>query len=139
LTKPTKWKEYTAICLLGGAGYSLLELLWRGFTHWTMTVTGSVCFALIYRTNEKMRGERWWKKCAAGSFIVTSVELMVGCVINIILRWNVWDYSGRRFHVMGQICPLYSALWFLLCIPLCPLTAFLRHKLQKTTERGGNA
>jgi len=26
----------------------------------------------------------------------------------------VWDYSDRRWNVYGQICPLYSLLWFVL-------------------------
>ena len=35
--------------LFGGTGYALLELLWRGFTHWSMFVLGGVCYLLVGR------------------------------------------------------------------------------------------
>lgn len=130
----TAIKEYSIIYLVGSTGYSLLELLWRGFTHWTMAVTGGVVLMLLYHTNRKFRGVNLWKKCFAGTFIVTSVELIVGCVVNIILRWNVWDYSRQHCNLLGQICLLYSVLWFFLCIPVNFLCAFLEKRLSKRRE-----
>ena len=32
--------EYLMVFLLGGAGYCLIEVLWRGFTHWSMALAG---------------------------------------------------------------------------------------------------
>ncbi len=26
----------------------MVEILWRGYTHWTMTLTGGVCFLVLY-------------------------------------------------------------------------------------------
>ena len=40
--------EYSLVFLFGGVGYGILEILWRGYTHWTMLITGGVCFWLIY-------------------------------------------------------------------------------------------
>ncbi len=28
-------KEYLTVCAIGSLGYETLELLWRGFTHWS--------------------------------------------------------------------------------------------------------
>ena len=40
-------REYLGLFLLGAAGYSLLEVLWRGYTHWTMGVTGGLFLAIL--------------------------------------------------------------------------------------------
>ena len=37
--------ELLSVFSIGAAGYSLLEILWRGNTHWTMTLAGGICFA----------------------------------------------------------------------------------------------
>ena len=50
------------------------------------------------------------------SGMITAVELVVGCVVNIALGLHVWDYSGERFDLLGQICPFYSMLWFVICV-----------------------
>ena len=34
--------------LVGGVGYSLLEIGWRKRTHWTMAAAGGLCFSLLY-------------------------------------------------------------------------------------------
>lgn len=101
---------------IGGVGYGLLELLWRGHTHISMVITGGVCLMIIravYRRFSKMplvlRGV-----ISAG--MITAVELVVGCVVNIALGLHVWDYSGERFDLLGQICPFYSMLWFIICV-----------------------
>ena len=52
--------------------------------------------------------------CAAE---VTTVEYLTGLLVNLRLGWNVWDYSTRPLNVLGQICPEYTLLWFLLSIP----------------------
>ena len=45
--------------------------------------------------------------------MITSVELLFGMVVNRQLHLNVWDYSGEQYNFQGQICLLYSNLWFL--------------------------
>lgn len=124
-----KGRELAAVYLVGSTGYSLLELLWRGFTHWTMTITGGVVLVLLYLINGQMKNACWWKRCLAGAATITGVEFVVGCVVNRVLRMNVWDYSNLPFHLLGQVCPLYSLLWFGLCIPVNRLTTLLRRKL----------
>lgn len=116
-----KVKEFSFVYFVGALGYSIIEILWRGFTHWTMSITGGVCFLCIYIANIKLRAVRLWERCLIGSGIITAAEFIVGCIVNIILKWNVWDYSSMQFNIMGQICPLYSALWFVLCVPVSAL------------------
>ncbi len=110
--------KYILIFLIGSAGYSGLEVFWRGYTHWTMAVTGGACFLIIYLLNGVLRTENILLKCVAGSAVITAAEFLVGVTVNLILKWNVWDYSSLPFNFMGQICLKYSLLWFFLCMPL---------------------
>lgn len=105
--------------LLGGVGYGLIELIWRGRTHFSMVLTGGACLLAICAVNEKMRGRGIFLRAAVCAAAITVAEFAVGMVVNRWLHMNVWDYSGMVGNVLGQICPLYSFLWFLLCVPIC--------------------
>ncbi len=109
--------EYLSVFFFGGIVYSIIEILWRGFTHWTMTLVGGLCFLLLYWVNHRMARQRLFLRCLAGTALITVVEFVSGVVVNLIFRLNVWDYSGMRFHLLGQVCPQFSGMWFLLCIP----------------------
>ena len=39
-----------------------------------------------------------------GAIIITIFEFIVGVIVNIILKWNVWNYATVPFNIMGQIC-----------------------------------
>ena len=47
---------------------------------------------------------------------------------NIIMGWQVWDYSEIPLNFMGQICLSFSLCWYLLSLPLCILTSNLVKK-----------
>ncbi len=110
--------RYVAIFLLGALGYSSLEVMWRGYTHWTMSLCGGFCFLLIYFLNINLAHESIFFRCLAGALVITATELVAGVTINIVLGWNVWDYSSVPLNFIGQICLPYSVLWFFLCIPV---------------------
>lgn len=110
--------KYLLIFLIGSAGYSYLEVLWRGYTHWTMALTGGLCFLIIYLLNGIFASESVLFRSLVGATVITAVEFIVGVTVNIILKWDVWDYSSLPFNFIGQICVRYSFLWFLLCVPL---------------------
>ena len=115
--------------LYGGLGYGIVELFWRGHTHWTMLLAGGACFSVYYKLCEDEKNMPFFIKCAIGAVLITAIELMFGTVVNVWLHWNVWDYSAMPFHFYGQICLPFFALWFFLCIPLTKLCDTLRHKL----------
>lgn len=123
-----KFREYSFIYLLGAVGYGLIEKLWRGFTHWSMLLTGGGCLLLIYILNLKKISIGFWEKCFLGTGIITCAEFCVGMVVNRLFHLNVWDYSGKRHNLFGQICAQYCVLWFLLCIPV----TLLCRRLKKT-------
>lgn len=105
------------VFLTGGVIYSLIEILFRGFTHWTMTLTGGLCLLILFTvfSEKKMSLPA---KCLFGAFVITSLEFAVGCLVNIILGWDVWDYSHCPYNLWGQICLPFSAAWFLITIPV---------------------
>lgn len=109
---------YSMMFFIGAVGYSTLEMLFRGYTHWSMVLTGGVCVCLLLLVAQRFTDWPVWKKALLGAGVVTLVEFIVGCIVNLWMGWNVWDYSNLYFHFMGQVSLLFSFLWFLLCIPL---------------------
>lgn len=56
-----KKEEIVSVFSIGAVGYSLLEILWRGNTHWTMTLAGGICFVGIHLSNIHARTLSIWK------------------------------------------------------------------------------
>lgn len=124
-----KRKEGLLVFGIGALGYSALELLYRRRTHWSMALAGGTCLTALYAWNKRLHKKHWTAKCAVGATTITAIEFLFGLFVNRRMQWGVWDYTDRRYNVLGQICPFFSFLWFLLCIPLFPLCAFLEQKL----------
>lgn len=124
-------KKNTIFFASGGIGYGLLEILWRGRTHWSMVIAGGLCFMLFSRVAEKFRHRSLFYKAALCSAGVTAVEFVFGVVFNMVLKKNVWDYSDVPFNVLGQICPLYTVLWGVLGLLLVPVAERLNRRLEK--------
>ena len=115
---------------VGGMLYALFEIGFRGYTHWTMIIAGGICFYLIGLINEVIPWEmEIWKQCVIGSLVVTAVEFVSGCIINLWLGWGVWDYSDMPFNILGQVCLPFSALWVLLSALAIILDDYLRYWL----------
>ncbi len=121
--------EYAVVYSVGGVGYTLIEVLWRGHSHWTMALTGGMCLLFIYVNEARHNKAPMWKRCLADSLIITLAELSVGFVVNILLGWKVWDYSNQFMNLFGQVCILYSGFWYLLGIPASYLCKYLRKLL----------
>lgn len=100
----------------GAAGYSMTEYFFRGHTHWTMALTGGACLLTFYCYLKVRRDTPLPAKAVAGAVIITVFEFFVGIVVNLWYGWDVWDYSGKTFNIMGQVCPEYSIAWFLICL-----------------------
>ena len=117
---------------IGACGYGLIEVLWRGYTHWSMLGAGGICFMIFGSISEKLKKASLLVKSIAGSAAVTAVEFVFGIVFNIILKKNVWDYSKMPLNIGGQICPLYSFLWMLLSLVCIPFASRVKKRLQKS-------
>lgn len=116
--------------LVGGALYIVIELLWRGHSHWTMFILGGICFLYIGLINEELPWEMpLIKQMFIGAVVITMLELLFGILVNGVYNLNVWDYSNMPFNFLGQICLPYSILWFFISLPAIVLDDYLRHWL----------
>lgn len=121
------WKN----CVLfytGGATYLSLELLYRGRSHGSMFLAGGLCFLLIGHLNRVEPRLPLPLRALVGAGIVTVVELGAGMLVN--RQYQVWDYRDQPGNFMGQICPVFSALW----IPLSLVAAVLFARMDRRIE-----
>ena len=108
----------------GASFYSLLETIWRGHTHWSMSLTGGLVLLTVY-TAERRTHHTLWRRCLRSAGIITAYEFVVGCLVNLRLGWQVWDYSSQPGNVLGQVCPLFCFLWLMLSLPVLLLCGWL--------------
>ncbi len=113
--------EFSTVFWIGGAVYNMIEILWRGYTHWTMTLTGGACFAVLYFLHVYAVHLPFFLRCLYGACAITLLEFAAGCIVNLWLGWRVWDYSNVPLNLCGQVCLLYSVLWLGLCALAAPL------------------
>ena len=100
--------QYLLIYAAGGLLYGLIEILWRGWTHWSMVLCGGLCFLMMYLISGLPLC--LMKKCVLSSAAICTAEFYTGCLVNLRLGWNVWDYSAEGLNLLGQICPRFALL-----------------------------
>lgn len=96
----------------GGLLYNIIEMVYRGWTHWTMFFLGGICFICLGLINEIIPWETpLWRQVLIGACIITVLEFITGCIVNLWLGWEIWNYSKEPGNILGQICPQYFVLW----------------------------
>ena len=120
--------EVMLVLFFGGVVYCALEVLWRGRTHISMAICGGVCFLIMYelQRTEKYSALPLVLRALFGALIITAAELITGCIVNLGLGLEVWDYSRLPLSLWGQICLPFSLLWFLLGFIIHPVCDLLR-------------
>lgn len=104
--------KYVFLFVTGGLLYNILEMLFRGWSHWTMFILGGVCFICLGLINEIIPWEMLlWQQVLIGAGIITGLEFATGCMVNLWFGWGVWDYSQMPGNILGQICPQFFLLW----------------------------
>ncbi|MBE6686329.1 MAG: hypothetical protein E7591_03765 [Ruminococcaceae bacterium] len=130
-----KITAYMIVFVIGAIAYSMLEILWRGYTHISMALAGGICLVGLYYLENTKKELSLLKKCIIGAFFITFVEFSFGCVVNKLLGLGVWDYSDRFLDLMGQICPLYTLLWFIITIPALGLCKTVNRIIEIMEDR----
>ena len=121
--------KYATLWSMGGLLYIALELLWRGYSHWTMFILGGLCFIGLGLINEVLPWDMpLWQQILLGAALITLLEFLTGCVVNLWLGWGIWDYSNMRGNILGQICPQYFVLWIPVSLVGIALDDCLRYK-----------
>lgn len=100
--------------ILGCAFYTLVEMLWRGYSFRAMSVAGGLIFVLGGTLNDRFS----WRmdlllQCGIISFMVTLLEAIVGNIDYYFLHLNMWDYSLLKYNWLnGKISLLFTIIWF---------------------------
>ena len=134
MDKRQKRRLGAELTVIGGLGYNLIELIWRRRTHWSMFLVGGVCFQLIGQVGRRVKAPLPIK-CGLCALGITAVELVSGCILNLGLKLNVWDYSRMKYNIKGQVCLLYSVFWLLLSVAAMPLYTLCRKGLLRLHSR----
>lgn len=114
-----KWKSRRlGIFCYGAFGYASLEILSRGYTHWSMMLAGGLCLLLLFEISARMAHRSLLVQAAAGALGITVIEFCFGVVFNLWLGQAVWSYAGEPFNLLGQVCLYYTGVWYLLSLPV---------------------
>lgn len=107
-----KLLKFLFLLVLGGSVYYGIEILYRGYSHWTMFLVGGICFIGMGLINEIFPWDMpIWKQVLIGDVFVLLMEFLSGCIVNLWLGWDVWDYSNMPFNLLGQVCLTFAFLW----------------------------
>ena len=94
-----------------------------------MGVLGGICFICLGLINEILSWETpLVLQMLIGGTIITVLEFITGCIVNLWLGWNVWDYSNLPFNLLGQISLFSSIGWIGLSLVGIVLDDFIRWK-----------
>ena len=118
----------------GGTVYFLLEVAWKTVRgeperiSWTMLVVAMLLTVAVERCGYQLP---WhvplWLQALACAILVTIVEFISGLILNVWLGLGIWDYSGLRWNLFGQICPQFAVLWWALCAAFIPVFDWMRY------------
>ena len=123
-----KLLKYYTLGTLGGTVYVFLELMWRGYSHWSMFLLGGICCIALGLINEVIPWEMpLTAQMFIGCAIITVLEFITGCIVNLWLGWNVWDYSDLPYNLLGQISVPSSVGWYFLSAVGIVLDDWLRY------------
>lgn len=124
--------KYLTLFLIGGISYYFIEIIYRGYSHFSMVIVGGICFVVIGSINEfSDRDIPLLLQMIISVFLIDIVELISGIIINRILLLNVWDYSNLRFNFLGQISLNSSIAWFFLSLIAIYIDDLLRYIIYK--------
>ena len=115
---------------VGGSIYYGFELLFRGFSHWSMFVLGGICFVFFaVQGRMVLWQDPLWLQLARCMVFVTSMEFITGIIVNKWLLLNVWDYSRLPLQLFGQICVPFIIIFSGLAAVGIILSGYLMHWL----------
>ena len=61
--------------------------------------------------------EKWFPLVfLAAALLCSAIEFLTGFILEKFFRRKWWDYSDRKFNLMGYICPEMGLLWGIACL-----------------------
>lgn len=126
-----KLAQVLVIWFLLGMCYATIELLYRGYTYRPMLLVGGLAGLCVGALNERPNffARKMWIQCLTGTLITLAIEYVSGCILNLRLKRNIWDYCSEPHNLDGQVCLKTALMWFLLMPTAIWIDDFIRHKL----------
>lgn len=119
--------ESLFLFFFGGLTYYTIEVVFRGYSHYSMILCGGLAFYLVSLFNRHYeKSLHLTTRLILSSTIITATELLFGVIFNLYLGYSVWDYSEHVIHFRGQICLTFSILWFFLSVPVLFIERWIR-------------
>ena len=135
--------------------YYMIEILFRGWSHWSMFVlTGFLGVFCIDSINNTLSFDcDYIVQILISTILCTIGEGISGIILNVWLQLNVWDYSKMTFGTFffGQCNVLFCFAWmliisiiifycdsynyYILKIEPCPYYIIFGHKFLQFKER----
>lgn len=129
-----RWSDlalHAVFGLIAGGIYLLIELAWRGHTHWTMLPLAAVIFVCAGVLDERENPPPFWGQVVIGTGIATALEFAAGLILNLWLGLGIWDYSHMAGNILGQICPQFTLAW----AALMAVSIKLENAMHKISDR----
>ena len=122
--------EYLFIWASGGSLYYTFELVFRGFSHWSMFVLGGICMVFFTVQGQMLHWQDpLWRQILRGTIFITAMEFITGIIVNKWLHLQVWDYTDQPFQLFGQICLPFALIFSGLCALGILLSGYLLYWL----------
>lgn len=121
--------KYLFLFWFGGSFYVTLEVLFRERSHVSMFLLAGIVFIFLGMMN-KVSG---WEfplvyQILIGTTFATVAEFITGCIVNLWLGLNVWDYSNLPFNICGQVSLYFTLLWIPITLLAIVLDDVIRWK-----------
>ncbi len=110
------FEKYLLLFCAGGLGYGFIEILFRGYTHWSMIITGGSAFLCLYIINKNFEKISIYKQALFGALIITILELTVGLIVNTTFNLDVWDYTNTPINFLGIISLPFCFCWYIISL-----------------------
>lgn len=124
--------NFLCIGLFSSFIYLSIELLWRGFTHWTMGLLAFfVGIILSIINDEVLEFDDWYEfQVIFGTIICVIFEALFGAIFN--QNFDIWDYRGLPFTFCnGQLNLIFCGAWAIIVIFGLPMLDWLQYLLKE--------
>lgn len=118
-------KIFIIVFLIGGISYGNMELLFRGYTHWSMVMAAGLVFTTVFIFMESLLNISIFASAFIIASTITIYEYYYGLILNLKFNWHIWNYSNLMFNLNGQICPCFFFIWYILSLFFICLNHFL--------------
>lgn len=117
---------------ISGLIYILLELLWRGRSHWTMFICAGLCGLVMANVNNNLLkfDTDFRIQVLVSALCCSMFEFLFGIIFNG--DFTIWDYRGMwgTIHWLGdQVNILFFGVWILISVFALPFLDWMQWKL----------